>query len=52
VRSASRWARLDRELVDRAISVPLVSQRIVDIVSRRLRKYEFSPVYAVIPEQA
>ncbi|MDX6629856.1 MAG: hypothetical protein QOH00_2102 [Gaiellales bacterium] len=51
VRSASLWARLDRELVDRSVWVPLVTQRIVDIVSPRLRTYEFSPVYHFMPAQ-
>ena len=45
-------ARLDRKLVDRAVWIPLVSQRIIDVVSMRLRNYEFSPVYHFLPAQA
>jgi ABC-type transport system substrate-binding protein/DNA-binding SARP family transcriptional activator len=51
-RSAHLWEQIDRELVDQAIWVPLTSQRIVDIVSKRLRNYEFSPVYHFLPAQA
>lgn len=51
-RSDAQWAAIDRQLVDRAALVPLTSQRIVDIVSKRLRNYEFSPVYHFLPAQA
>jgi YVTN family beta-propeller protein len=50
--SAALWARLDRQLVNRAVWVPLTSQRIIDLVSKRLRTYEFSPVYHFLPAQA
>jgi ABC-type transport system substrate-binding protein len=51
-RSAELWARIDRQLVDRAVWVPLTDQRIIDIVSRRLTGYQFSPVYHFLPAQA
>jgi peptide/nickel transport system substrate-binding protein len=51
-RSAAQWAAIDRQMVDRAVWVPLTSQRIVDVVSKRLRNYEFSPVYHFLPAQA
>ena len=51
-KSARLWEQIDRKLVDQAIWVPLTSQRIVDIVSKRLRNYEFSPVYHFLPAQA
>jgi peptide/nickel transport system substrate-binding protein len=51
-RSAALWARLDHQLVDRAVWVPLISQGIIDVVSKRLRNYEFSPVYHLLPAQA
>jgi peptide/nickel transport system substrate-binding protein len=51
-RSAALWARLDRGLVNRAVWVPLASQGIIDIVSKRLRNYQFSPVYHFLPAQA
>jgi DNA-binding SARP family transcriptional activator/ABC-type transport system substrate-binding protein len=51
-KSALLWAKLDRTLVDRAIWVPLTTQRILDFVSSRLRDYQFSPVYHFLPAQA
>jgi peptide/nickel transport system substrate-binding protein len=51
-RSAKMWASIDRTLVDRAVWVPLITQRILDFVSPRLRNYEFSPVYHFLPAQA
>jgi DNA-binding SARP family transcriptional activator/ABC-type transport system substrate-binding protein len=51
-RSAALWARLDGQLVNRAVWVPLTSQRIIDIVSRRLHNYDFSPIYHFLPAQA
>jgi peptide/nickel transport system substrate-binding protein len=51
-RSAALWAGIDRELVDRAVWIPMTTQRIVDVVSLRLRHYVFSPVYHFLPGQA
>jgi peptide/nickel transport system substrate-binding protein len=51
-RSAEMWASIDRTLVDRAVWVPLTTERILDFVSPRLRNYEFSPVYHFLPAQA
>jgi peptide/nickel transport system substrate-binding protein len=51
-RSAELWARIDRQLVNRAVWVPLTDQRIIDIVSRRVTGYQFSPVYHFLPAQA
>ena len=51
-RSGALWARLDRRLVNRAVWAPLVSQGIIDLVSKRLRNFEFSPVYHFLPAQA
>lgn len=51
-RSGALWARLDRKLVNRAVWAPLVSQGIIDLVSKRLRNFEFSPVYHFLPAQA
>lgn len=50
-RSAALWANIDRELADRAVWAPLVNERIVDFVSRRVRNYQFSPVYHFMPAQ-
>jgi DNA-binding SARP family transcriptional activator/ABC-type transport system substrate-binding protein len=51
-RSSLMWQRLDRQLTNRAVWVPLASPRIIDIVSKRLRDYQFSPVYHFLPAQA
>jgi peptide/nickel transport system substrate-binding protein len=51
-RSAEMWASIDHTLVDRAVWVPLITQRVLDFVSPRLRNYEFSPVYHFLPAQA
>jgi len=51
LRSATLWSQIDRELVDRAVWVPLTNERIVDFVSPRVRNYEFSPVYHFLPAQ-
>jgi YVTN family beta-propeller protein len=45
------WARLERELVDRAIAVPLVNPNKVDFVSRRVGNYQHHPVFGVLISQ-
>jgi ABC-type transport system substrate-binding protein/DNA-binding SARP family transcriptional activator len=50
-RSAALWARIDREAVARAIWLPLLYQHVINIVSTRVRNYEFSPVYLFMPDQ-
>ena len=45
------WARLDRSIVDRAPMVPLVAFNEVDMVSRRVGNYHFSPQWGVLPNQ-
>ena len=50
--SARLWASVDRQLVNLAAWIPLTSQRIIDITSRHLRNYTFSPVYHFLPAQA
>ncbi len=45
------WARLDREIVDRAPFVPLVSLKLVDIVSPRVGNYQFQPLFGVLLDQ-
>ena len=47
--SARLWAAVDRKLVDTAAWVPLTTQNVVDIVSKRLGNYEFSPSYLFLP---
>ena len=45
------WAALDRAIVDRAPMVPLVALNEVDMVSRRVGNYQFSPQWGVLPDQ-
>jgi YVTN family beta-propeller protein len=51
-RAAALWPDLDRQMVRRAVWIPLVDDRIVDVTSARLRNYQFSPVYHFMPAQA
>jgi peptide/nickel transport system substrate-binding protein len=44
------WARIDRELVDRAASVPLVNPHWIDFVSRHLHNYEADPNLGLIAD--
>jgi peptide/nickel transport system substrate-binding protein len=42
--SANRfWARIDREIVDHAVAVPLITHKTLELVSRRVENYESSP---------
>ncbi len=50
--AAKAWARIDREIVRKAYWVPLVLPQEAEIVSERLRNYEFNPVYGFIADQA
>jgi peptide/nickel transport system substrate-binding protein len=45
------WARIDRELVDQAAWVPIVNERGIDLVSSRVRNYEFNPYWGLIADQ-
>ena len=51
-RAAKLWTRLDHDVVDRAIWLPLTTLRVVDFVSARVRHYQYSPVYFFLPAQA
>jgi len=50
-RSEALWAAVDRRLVDRAYWVPTVNIRFAELVSGRLRNYQFSPVGGFIADQ-
>jgi peptide/nickel transport system substrate-binding protein len=45
------WARLDREIVDAGPVVPLVSLKLIDIVSPRVGNYQFQPLFGVLLDQ-
>jgi ABC-type transport system substrate-binding protein len=51
-RAAACWESIDRHLTGDAIWVPTVNQREVDVVSRRLRNYEYNPVWGFLVDQA
>ena len=51
-RAISAWESIDRELTNRAAWVPTVSEREVDVVSGRLRNYEYSPVWGFLVDQS
>jgi peptide/nickel transport system substrate-binding protein len=48
----SAWASIDRELTNRAPWVPTVTEREVDVVSGRLRNYEYNPVWGFLVDQS
>jgi DNA-binding SARP family transcriptional activator/ABC-type transport system substrate-binding protein/DNA-binding beta-propeller fold protein YncE len=37
------WARIDRDMVDQAAAVPLITHKTLDFVSKRVENYESSP---------
>jgi len=49
--AAALWARIDRELVDRAAWVPLVNERGIDFLSARVRNYQVHPYWGLIADQ-
>jgi peptide/nickel transport system substrate-binding protein len=51
-RAAATWTSIDRQLTDNAAWVPTVSEREVDLVSRRLRNYEYNPVWGFLADQS
>ena len=50
--ASARWESIDRELTDDGIWVPYVNEREVDFVSKRLRNYEFNPVWGFLADQS
>lgn len=50
-RAASLWAKINRRLVDQAFWVPTVNVQEVEVVSRRVRNYQFSPVGGFLADQ-
>ena len=49
--ASAAWAQVDRRVVDLAPYAPLYVQRAVDLVSRRVGNYEFSPQWGVLIDQ-
>ena len=51
-KGARAWARIDREITERAALVPYVNLRQIDFVSARLRGYQHHPFLGLIADQA
>jgi DNA-binding SARP family transcriptional activator/ABC-type transport system substrate-binding protein len=49
--AAALWARVDHAVADRAYWVPTVSLRAPQVVSTRVRNYQYSPVWGFIASQ-
>jgi len=45
------WARLDREVTDRAILLPTVTLNTTDLISPRVRNYQYNPVWRALVDQ-
>jgi hypothetical protein len=50
--AARVWGLVDRRITNRAYWVPTVADRLVDLVSARVRKYQFQPVHGFLADQA
>jgi peptide/nickel transport system substrate-binding protein len=51
-RDAARlWARIDRELVDRAVWLPMINERGIDFTSTRVANYESHPYWGLFVDQ-
>jgi peptide/nickel transport system substrate-binding protein len=50
--AAALWTSIDHEITDHAYWVPMVSLRAPQIVSTRVRNYQYSPVWGFIAGQA
>jgi hypothetical protein len=51
-KAAAAWASIDRELTNDAIWVPTVTARDVELTSRRLRNYQYNPVWGFLADQS
>ena len=45
------WELVDRETVDRAPWVPLVNPKVVDVLSKRVGNYQYSPAFGMLFDQ-
>jgi YVTN family beta-propeller protein len=51
-KAAALWTRVDHQITDDAYWVPTVTDKPIDLTSKRLRNYEFHPVWGFIADQA
>jgi peptide/nickel transport system substrate-binding protein len=49
--TARLWASIDRELVDRAAWVPMVTPKLTDLLSRRVGDYQYHPLWGPLVDQ-
>jgi peptide/nickel transport system substrate-binding protein len=45
------WAKIDHELVDRAVWLPTVTPKTSDFISKRVGNYQFHPLWGVLTDQ-
>jgi peptide/nickel transport system substrate-binding protein len=52
-RAAARmWERIDHDVADRALWLPIVNSRILDFVSARVRNHQYHPYWGFLASQA
>jgi peptide/nickel transport system substrate-binding protein len=49
--AAELWSRIDRELVDRALWLPMINERGIDFLSTRVANYESHPYWGLFADQ-
>lgn len=49
--AADGWAGIDRELVDRAVWLPMINERGIDFLSTRVANYESHPYWGLVADQ-
>jgi YVTN family beta-propeller protein len=49
--AALLWQRIERELLAQAVTVPTYNARVVDLVSKRVRNYQFHPQWGALLDQ-
>jgi peptide/nickel transport system substrate-binding protein len=50
--ATARWTAIDRQLTDNAAWVPTENLRDVEVVSQRLRNYQYNPMWGFLADQA
>lgn len=50
--AALAWQRIDREVADLALWLPVFNLRMIDFVSTHLRNYQFHPYWGFLASQA
>ena len=50
--AAALWTRIDHQLTDDPGWVPTVNGRAIELVSKRLRNYEYNPIWGFLADQA